>query len=51
MPFVYVQMEDEWPEDGSDPPPPRTDQFIYLPPPEFGGAPQPGPVFGRIVHR
>jgi hypothetical protein len=37
MPFVYVQTEDELPEDGADSPP-RADQFIYLPPPELGGA-------------
>jgi hypothetical protein len=41
MPFVYDQTEVEWPEDDSDLPPPRADQFVYLPPPEFGGAREP----------
>jgi hypothetical protein len=43
MPFVYDETEIEWPEDDDDfePPPPRTDQFVYLTPPEFGGAPEP----------
>jgi len=41
MPFVYDQTEVEWPEDDSDPPPPRADQFVYIPPPEFGGAREP----------
>jgi hypothetical protein len=41
MPFVYDQTEVEWPEDDSDPPPPKADEFVYLPPPEFGGAAEP----------
>jgi hypothetical protein len=43
MPFVYDESEVEWPEDDDDfePPPPRADQFIYIPPLEFGGAPEP----------
>jgi hypothetical protein len=41
MPFVYDETEVEWPEDDSDPPPPRADQFVYIPPPQFGGAPEP----------
>jgi hypothetical protein len=43
MPFIYDETEIEWPEDDDDyePPPPRADQFVYLSPPEFGGAPEP----------
>jgi len=41
MPFVYDQSEIEWPEDESDPPPPRADQFVYIPAPDFGGAREP----------
>ena len=39
MPFVYSD-ETEWPDD-YEPPAPRPDQFIYLPPPDFGGAREP----------
>jgi hypothetical protein len=38
MPFVYDQTEIELPKDDSDPPPPRADEFVYIPAPEFGGA-------------
>lgn len=43
MPFVYDETEIEWPEDDDDfePPPPRADQFVYIPPPDFGGASAP----------
>jgi hypothetical protein len=43
MPFVYDETTIEWPADDDDfePPPPRADQFVYIPPPEFGGAPEP----------
>jgi hypothetical protein len=41
MPFIYDETEIEWPEDGSEPPPPRADQFVYLSPPNYGGAPEP----------
>jgi hypothetical protein len=41
MPFVHDQTEIEWPEDDSEPEPPRADQFVYIPPPEFGGAREP----------
>src|SRR5215471_4874996 len=41
MPFVHDQTEVEYPDDGSDPAPPRADDFMYIPPPEFGGAPEP----------
>jgi len=37
MPFVYDETEIEWPEDGSDPDPPRADLFVYLPAPEYSG--------------
>jgi hypothetical protein len=42
MPFVYDESEIEWPEDDDDfeLPPPRPDQFVYIPPPELGGAPE-----------
>jgi hypothetical protein len=41
MPFVYDETEIEWPDDDSEPPPPRPDQFVYLAPPQFGGAREP----------
>jgi hypothetical protein len=43
MPFVYDETQLEWPEDDDDfePPPPRPDQFVYIPPPDFGGASAP----------
>jgi hypothetical protein len=41
MPFIYDETEIEWPQDGSEPPPPRADQFVYLSPPNYGGAPEP----------
>jgi len=43
MPFVYDETEIEWPEgdDEYEPPPPRADEFMYLPPPKFGGAVEP----------
>ncbi|PAY03958.1 hypothetical protein CK489_37380 [Bradyrhizobium sp. UFLA03-84] len=41
MPFVFDQTEIEWPDDESDPPPPRADQFVYLPAPEYGGQHEP----------
>src|SRR5882672_5238390 len=41
MPFVHDQTEIEWPEDDSEPEPPRANQFVYIPPPEFGGAREP----------
>jgi hypothetical protein len=41
MPFVHDETEIEWPEDGSDPEPPRADEFIYLPTPEYSGVSEP----------
>lgn len=44
MPYVYSEEDLEWPEDAAEdyePPPPRPEQFVYLPPPEFGGAREP----------
>jgi hypothetical protein len=41
MPFVYDETEIEWPDDDSEPPPPRSDQFVYLAPPQLGGAREP----------
>src|ERR1700760_4537257 len=38
MPFVFDYSETGWPEDNS---PPRVDQFVYLPAPEFGGVRDP----------
>jgi hypothetical protein len=45
MPFIYDETQIEWPEDDDewDPPPPRADQFVYLSPPEYGGAREPVP--------
>jgi hypothetical protein len=41
MPFVHDETEIEWPEDGSDPAPPRADEFVYLPAPEYSGVSEP----------
>jgi hypothetical protein len=43
MPFLYDETDIEWPgdDDESEPPPPRADQFVYLSPPEYGGASEP----------
>ena len=41
MPFVFDQTQIVWPDDDSDLPPPRADQFVYLPPPDFGGEREP----------
>jgi len=41
MPFIYDETQVEWPDDDTEPPPPRRDQFVYLPPPQFGGAREP----------
>jgi hypothetical protein len=40
MPFIYDETEIEWREDGFKPPP-RADQFVYLSPLKYGGAPEP----------
>jgi hypothetical protein len=37
MPFFYDETNIEYPEDGSDPPPPRLDQFAYMTATEYGG--------------
>jgi len=37
MPFVHDQTQMDWPDDGSEPAPPRVDQFVYFPAAEFGG--------------
>jgi hypothetical protein len=39
MPFFYDETNIEWPEDGSDPPPPRADQFMYMTAAEYWGEP------------
>jgi hypothetical protein len=41
MPFVYDETQVEWPDDGTEPAPPRPDQFVYIPAPQFGGAREP----------
>lgn len=41
MPFIHDETEIEWPDDDSEPPPPRPDQFVYLPAPQFGGPSEP----------
>ncbi|UFZ02577.1 hypothetical protein LQG66_25275 [Bradyrhizobium ontarionense] len=41
MPFIYDETQIEWPEDGSEPAPPRASDFVYLPSPEFGGVKEP----------
>jgi hypothetical protein len=37
MPFVHDQTDIEWPEDGTDLPPPRADQFVYMTRAEYLG--------------
>jgi len=42
VPYVFDFEKINWPEDeDADPPPPRIDQFEYLPPPQFSGAKEP----------
>jgi hypothetical protein len=41
MPFIYDETQVEWPDDDTEPAPPRPDQFVYIPPPQFGGAREP----------
>jgi hypothetical protein len=44
MPFIYDETEIEWPEDDDDyePSPPRADQFVYIPTPQWRrGNPEP----------
>jgi hypothetical protein len=41
MPFVHDESEIEWPEDGTEPGPPRPEEFVYIPAPQFGGPPAP----------
>jgi hypothetical protein len=37
MPFVYDETHVERPDDGSELPSPRADEFVYIPPPKFFG--------------
>ena len=37
MPFIYDETQVEWPDDGTEPAPPRADQFVYMAASEFGG--------------
>ena len=37
MPFFYDETNIDYPEDGSQPPPPRADQFVYMTSAEYGG--------------
>lgn len=39
MPFFYDETNIEWPEDGSDAPAPRADQFLYMTVAEYCGEP------------
>jgi hypothetical protein len=39
MPFIHDETNIEWPEDGSELPPPRADQFVYMTPAEYLGEP------------
>ncbi len=41
MPFIYDETQVEWPDDDTEQAPPRSDQFVYIPPPQFGGAREP----------
>lgn len=41
MPFIYDESEIEWPDDDSEPPRPRVDQFLYMVPVDFGGEREP----------
>jgi hypothetical protein len=42
MPFFHDQTNLEWPEDGSEPPPPRADEFMYMTAAEYRGEPTAG---------
>ncbi|QPF83267.1 hypothetical protein IC762_26650 [Bradyrhizobium genosp. L] len=37
MPFIFDESEIVWPEDGSELPAPRADEFVYLPAPIYRG--------------
>jgi hypothetical protein len=53
MPFIYDQTQVELPDDDSELPPPRADQFVYFPASEFGGGREPVrfsvPSLGDVV--
>lgn len=48
MPFFYDETNIEWPEDGSEPSPPRTDQFVYMTVAEYAGEPTAAPAAARF---
>jgi hypothetical protein len=37
MPFIYDHTQDVWPDEETEPPPPRADQFVYIAAAAFGG--------------
>lgn len=41
MPFIYDETSIELPDDGTEPPPPRADQFIYFKPADWAGEADP----------
>jgi hypothetical protein len=41
MPFIFDNAQIDRPEDDTEPAPPRLEQFVYIPSPEFGGAREP----------
>ncbi|MEL7304034.1 MAG: hypothetical protein AAGJ53_10110 [Pseudomonadota bacterium] len=41
MPFIYDTSQEAWPDDGSEPPPPKPSAFMYLEPKDFGAALEP----------
>jgi hypothetical protein len=46
MPFVFDNTQIVWPEDDSDPPPPRADEFVYIAPPQIWWRAGARPIFG-----
>jgi hypothetical protein len=48
MPFLHDETNVDWPEDGSEPPPPRVDEFMYMTAAEYRGEPAAGQVSVRF---
>lgn len=51
MPFVFDLSEQEFDEETEDFVPPRAEEFIYLPPPKFGGAREPVDISQHLKTR
>ncbi|MEL6298584.1 MAG: hypothetical protein AAFQ45_08435 [Pseudomonadota bacterium] len=44
MPYFYDTSDEVWPDDGSEPPPPKPSAFMYLEPRDFGVDREPVPI-------